>query len=521
MIGNIYNKLKYIFRKHQLILKYTLTGISATSMDLGLLYYFKEYLDFWYLYSALFALLISYSLAFIVQKYWTFGDYSDNNIHGQFIRYTFTAVFCLSLNLVILYLLVEFVHIKYLLAQVISLCITGSLGFVINVRNVFSRMVVDKGVLIASGIFPPDIGGPAVHIKKLAEELSSRGIKVSVVTYSKTKEDYTDNVYDITRISSDLPTALRGLMYLVSLFVSSIKLPNIFAQDVTSTGLPAMIVRKILPHKKLFIRIGGDLLWEREVESGATKLGMIDYYKSGSHQKSRLFKIGRAVMSSSDLIIVPAEFLKDIYVKYYGISSDKITVIKNPIPIFEAHTSTAVKQSLNKEKTILFAGRFLKLKNIERLILAFISIYEEIKPAHLVLIGHGPEKEKYLEIINRSSIKDRVTIINTLSQEELFSEISIADLCVCPSLTEVNSNFTLECLSIGKPVLSTRHNGLSIKLPEEMLFSYDNQSELEDKIKSLLNSGYDTAGLKKLITAESAKSSWENVVAGYLRVFNF
>jgi len=40
-------------------------------------------------------------------------------------------------------------------------------------------------ILIATGIFPPDIGGPALYSQKLAEEFSSRGLVVSVITYGK------------------------------------------------------------------------------------------------------------------------------------------------------------------------------------------------------------------------------------------------------------------------------------------------------------------------------------------------
>ena len=38
-------------------------------------------------------------------------------------------------------------------------------------------------ILIATGIFPPDIGGPATNSALLARELPKRNIGVSVVTY--------------------------------------------------------------------------------------------------------------------------------------------------------------------------------------------------------------------------------------------------------------------------------------------------------------------------------------------------
>ena len=40
-----------------------------------------------------------------------------------------------------------------------------------------------RKILIATGIFPPDIGGPATYSKLLLDELSNRGLAVKVVSF--------------------------------------------------------------------------------------------------------------------------------------------------------------------------------------------------------------------------------------------------------------------------------------------------------------------------------------------------
>ena len=40
-------------------------------------------------------------------------------------------------------------------------------------------------IVLATGIYPPDIGGPATYVAKLAEELPKRGCEVKVVTYGE------------------------------------------------------------------------------------------------------------------------------------------------------------------------------------------------------------------------------------------------------------------------------------------------------------------------------------------------
>lgn len=521
---DINNKIKQIVYKHKLVARYIMTGLLAGTIDLVALFVFKEYFKLWYLTSAIFAFLISFTLAFIAQKYWTFGDYSNDNIHGQFFWYFFTVTSSLCLSLIILSLQVEFLHIYYLWAQMVSLSVAGVFGFVMNIRNVFSRAPNVNGIVIAAAIFPPDIGGPASHIHRLAEELSSRRVKVSVITYSKTRAAVPGDSFDVIRIPVGLPTLLRGVVYLVSLFISAASYQNIFAQDITSTGLLAVIVKKILPHKRLIIRIGGDLLWERETENGGTNLSTIDYYKMGAYKKEFIYRVGKFVMSSADQIIVPAEFLKDIYVNYYKISASKILVLRNPIP-FSVYDPGHLREigpveHISADRVVLFAGRFIKFKNVPMLIRTFFSVYDKIKPAKLVLIGNGPEKQKYIEIISGHPLMDKVEVINTLSQGDLFSKIKESTICVCPSWTEPNSNFSLECMSYGKPVLMTKNNGLSVKLPEEMLFSYNDQNEFERKLEVLLNGDFDRDALAQLVNIETGNNSWNNILARYLKIFS-
>ncbi len=38
-------------------------------------------------------------------------------------------------------------------------------------------------ILITTGIFPPDIGGPATQIEQLAQDLAKNGFEVAVLTY--------------------------------------------------------------------------------------------------------------------------------------------------------------------------------------------------------------------------------------------------------------------------------------------------------------------------------------------------
>ena len=66
-------------------------------------------------------------------------------------------------------------------------------------------------ILIATGIFPPDIGGPATYADKLCQHLPALGCQVSVVSYSDdpTIDDTRTNVkvFKISRQQNKISTA--------------------------------------------------------------------------------------------------------------------------------------------------------------------------------------------------------------------------------------------------------------------------------------------------------------------------
>ncbi len=65
-------------------------------------------------------------------------------------------------------------------------------------------------VLIVSGIFPPDRGGPASHVPRMAEALAKRGHSVEVVCLSdRVVGDGTSDPVPVHRIRRDQFWPLR------------------------------------------------------------------------------------------------------------------------------------------------------------------------------------------------------------------------------------------------------------------------------------------------------------------------
>ena len=69
----------------------------------------------------------------------------------------------------------------------------------------------DKRILILTGVFPPDIGGPATQLDALIKELIKNGYQVRVLTFGSS-----DNVvypYSVKRVSNHWPGFLKSFVY--------------------------------------------------------------------------------------------------------------------------------------------------------------------------------------------------------------------------------------------------------------------------------------------------------------------
>jgi|GEM_PF-552228 len=363
-------------------------------------------------------------------------------------------------------------------------------------------------IILATPIYPPQIGGPAEYVKKLAEGLKQKGIEAVVLSYG-----------DFTPFLPPLPLALqaseegegaggsveftgnspfRHFVYFIKLLALSKDADIVYAFDPLAVGLPAYLVSK-LRGIKFVMRLGGDYLWERDVEAGRVWTTLRSYYESGLWKKHKVISfLLKRIFAGVDQFIFTTDFLAEIYKKVFKILEDKIEIIKNPF--LSPKQIITLISSVPKRNDIIFAGRFIRLKNLDNLILAF----KELKDTDLKLrlIGDGPQKTHLQELIKNNSLENRVIIEPPMSHDDkkYFEIIAGAKLCVLPSLSEVSPNFALECISLARPILLTKENGLGINhiLPKWYLFdpAKDNLNEKVEKIFNYPNQGFSFSGIR-------------------------
>ena len=174
---------------------------------------------------------------------------------------------------------------------------------------------------IVTGIFPPDIGGPASFVPLFAEALVKRNIELVVVTVADDPEALINEYpFPIKIISRKIPKFRRILLVVKSIVKCSGSSQVIFSNTM---DFEAAIAAKLLriPHIQ---KVVGDLAWERACLSGRFN-GSIDEYQLATHSwKSKLTDMYRSFpVVLANQIITPSEYLKKIVLGWHTNASVK------------------------------------------------------------------------------------------------------------------------------------------------------------------------------------------------------
>ena len=331
-------------------------------------------------------------------------------------------------------------------------------------------------VLIATGLYPPEIGGPATYVKMLEAELPQHEVVLQVLPFT---------------VVRTYPKAVRHAVYTWKLWRLSRRSDIVFALDPVSVGLPAAIVAT-LRRRPFLLRLGGDYAWEQGTQRfGVTQL--LDEFVRTRQPSLRVRTLQRVqtwVTARAQTVIVPSKYLGSI-VEQWGIDKNNIKVIHSALLALEV---TESKDELRKEfsftgPTIVTAGRMVSWKGFAELIEVAVLLRKKIPGLQLVIVGDGPEEKQLKQQVAERACEDVVSFTGRVSKAELGKYKKAADVFVLNTGYEGLSHELLEVMALGTPIVTTNVGGnpeLITNEREGLLVPYKNTEELQTAIERVL-----------------------------------
>lgn len=372
-------------------------------------------------------------------------------------------------------------------------------------------------VLITTGIFPPDIGGPARIIEQLATDLRQKDLDVTVLAFGRSD--------DKARSFSVFKTQSKMFFswYLLKLAMGT---DVIYACDLYTAGFLSWLIGKKILSKKLVVRFAGDSAWESALNKGATHDDILMFQSKKYSWSVEIFKLVRSwIMKDADHVVAVSGFMKDLAIKI-SVPTDKITVIYNSVDFAENRkVNVDARQKLglsSEEKIIMTSGRLVPWKGVDGLIKAVAEL--NLADCSIVVIGDGPEKNNLEKLALKLLLAGKVIFAGRIPMDEVLAYYRLADVFVLNSQYEGLSHVLLEALSVGVPVIASNCGGNSEVIENEkngLLVEYNNINQINLAIKRILTEEkWHTVEYKKICQESLKKFNWQKEVEQTIEVFN-
>jgi glycosyltransferase involved in cell wall biosynthesis len=301
-------------------------------------------------------------------------------------------------------------------------------------------------VLVVSGIWPPDVGGPASHAPEVADFLLAQGHRVEVVTTADTAP--APRPYPVRFVPRSLPIGLRHLRA-AWLLAGRAK-----ANDVVyATGMLGRTTAACAVARRPFVaKLTQDPAFERALRRGHYQGSLADFQdprvgvSAGLLRRARDLELRRAAH-----VICPSGFLAALTAGW-GVPPERVSVLPNPappLPLLPERVPAA-------RPTLAFAGRLTAPKDLG-VALAAVAACDGVT---LRLAGDGDERGALEGRAAELGLDSRVEFLGALGRDEVLALFRSADAAILSSAWENFPHSVVEALAVGTPVIATAVGGV-------------------------------------------------------------
>ena len=307
-------------------------------------------------------------------------------------------------------------------------------------------------VLIVSGIWPPDVGGPASHAPELVAFLRDRGHSVEVVTTADAAP--APEPFRVEWVSRGLPAGVRHLAVAERVRARARGADVVYATSMIGRAALGSAAAR----RPLVIKLTTDEAYER-----ARRRGLFDGDMDAFQHVDRGVRVAAlrrardAALARAARVISPSAYLREMAVSW-GLPPERGLVVPNPAPdLPELPSRDEARAALGVDGPLLaFAGRIGRQKALE-IALAAVAAVDGVS---MLLAGDGPERAELEARAVELGLTGRVRFLGPLPRNGVLELFRAADATLLSSSWENFPHTVVESLAVGTPVIATRVGGV-------------------------------------------------------------
>jgi len=307
-------------------------------------------------------------------------------------------------------------------------------------------------VVVVSGIWPPDVGGPASHAPALADALLERGHDVEVVTTADREPG--PRPYPVRWVSRARPAPLRQLAVVREVRRAARRADRVYATTmVRRASLGAALARR-----PLVVKLVADEAFERERRSGRFDGSLEEFQRHAGGLRLRVLRVTRtAALRRARRIVVPSAYLRRIAIGW-GLEPERVEVVPNPAPELPPLPSRdEARTAFDLGGFALgVAGRLTAQKALDDALAAVARV----DGAELLVLGDGPEREALERRATSLGLSGRARFLGAGGRDDVLTLFRAVDAALITSSWENLPHTLLEALAVGTPVIATRVGGI-------------------------------------------------------------
>lgn len=315
-------------------------------------------------------------------------------------------------------------------------------------------------ILVVTGTFHPEPGGPPTYLYHLLPQLITRGHTLSVVTYGEADVSHT-YPYPVTRITRQQSIPRRLLAMVREVLRQGRKADLLFVSDY---GLPPAVANLWL-RKPVVLKVVSDFAWEFSVRRGwVSPDTTLDAFQETGYglRVAWLRGIQRFYVAAARKVIVPSRYIASV-VTGWGLSPEKIRVVYNT-PQLDTYAHLSDRDSLREElgfggPVVVTVARLTPWKGVDGLIKVLTAVRRRVQNVSLWIVGDGAERPRLEALARELDMTDFVHFTGHLSREEVARVLKAADVFALFSTYEGLPHVVLEAMAAGTPVVASAAGG--------------------------------------------------------------